>query len=152
MTALTFRRATEADVPAIVALLADDFLAASREAGVATGADVYAAAFREIDADPNQFLCVAEQDGAVVGTLQLTYTRGLSSKGGLRGTIEAVRVASDRRGQGLGAQLVRWAVEQCRARGCGTVQLTTHKQRTDAHRFYDRLGFAQSHFGYKLKL
>lgn len=152
MTMLKFRRAAEADVPAIVALLADDFLAAQREAEAPGGSERYIDAFREIDADPNQFLCVAEDDGAIVGTLQLTFIRGLSNKGAFHGVIEAVRVSSALRGQGLGQQLIEWAVAECRARGCSVAQLTTHKLRTDAHRFYDRLGFEQSHFGYKLKL
>lgn len=152
MGILTFRRAAEADVPAIVAMLADDFLAANRETLAAQDLAPYLTAFREIDADPNQFLCVAEDGGKIVATCQLTYTRGLSNRGGLHGVIEAVRVSGDLRGQGLGRQLIEWAIAQCRARGCAVVQLTTNKQRTDAHRFYDRLGFTQSHFGYKMKL
>lgn len=152
MTTLTFRRAAEADVPAIVALLADDFLGGSRDAAAPEDMAPYLAAFREIDADRNQFLCVAEASGAIVGTCQLTFTRGLSNKGALHGVIEAVRISGDLRGQGLGQRLIAWAVEQCRAHGCTIVQLTTNKQRTDAHRFYDRLGFTQSHFGYKMTL
>lgn len=146
---VAFRRATRNDLPAIVALLADDALGATRE--VALG-NHYAAAFDRIDADPNQLLAVADRDGQVVGTLQLTFTQGLSRGGAIRGQIEAVRIASDLRGQGIGQQMIEWAVATCRTRGCSMVQLTTDKTRVDAHRFYDRLGFEQSHLGYKMVL
>lgn len=152
MSTPSFRRATAADIPAIVAMLADDFLGGTRDSATPDDMAPYLAAFREIDADPNQFLCVAEQDGAVVGTCQLTFTRGLSNAGALHGVIEAVRISSALRGRGFGQRLIDWAIGQCRARGCSVVQLTTNKQRTGAHRFYDRLGFTQSHFGYKMAL
>jgi len=97
-------------------------------------------------------LCVAVSEGQVVGTLQITYIPGLSFSGSWRGQIESVRVASTMRGSGLGQQLMTWAVDQCRARGCRMVQLTTNKTRKDAQRFYDQLGFVASHEGYKLNL
>ncbi|MFC7616963.1 GNAT family N-acetyltransferase [Actinokineospora soli] len=143
------RPATAADVPAIVALLADDPLGATRER---PGDPRYAAAYAEIAADPNQLLAVAELDGAVVGTLQLTFTPGLSRLGALRATIEGVRVRSDQRGSGLGQALVEWAVERARDRSAALVQLTTDRTREDAHRFYERLGFVASHVGMKLDL
>jgi len=152
MTDIAFRRATRADIPAIVAMLADDPLGAAREDASAPEAPAYQDAFAAIDADPNQFLAVMTDGGTVVGTLQLTLIPGLSRKGALRGQIEAVRVAAGRRGEGLGRRLFDWAIAECRARGCATVQLTTDKSRTGAHRFYDRLGFAASHIGYKLAL
>ncbi len=147
---LTIRRATAEDVPAIVAMLADDELGALRE----SPADLapYERAFAAIDASGHEVLVVAEQDGAVVGTLQLTVLHGLSRRGASRAQIEAVRVASTSRGEGLGERLVRWAVEEAAARGCAIVQLTSDKGRADAHRFYRRLGFAQSHEGFKLAL
>jgi len=152
MTDIAFRRATRADIPAIVAMLADDPLGAAREDASAPDAPAYQDAFAAIDADPNQFLAVMTDGGTVVGTLQLTLIPGLSRKGALRGQIEAVRIAAGRRGAGLGRRLFDWAIAECRARGCATVQLTTDKSRTGAHRFYDRLGFAASHIGYKLAL
>jgi GNAT superfamily N-acetyltransferase len=145
----TIRIASAGDVPAIVALLADDPLGAARES---PGDPAYLAAFEEIAADPRQVLAVAEASGEVVGTLQLTCTPGLSRKGMTRGTIEAVRVRADQRGQRLGERLVRWAVDEARRHGCGVVQLTTDASRVDAHRFYERLGFAASHVGMKLAL
>lgn len=147
-----FRRATEADLPAIVAMLADDGLGATREDAALPLAPGYRAAFAALAADANQMLVVAEQDGAVVGTLQLSFIPGLSHQGAWRGQVESVRVAAARRGAGLGQRMLAWAIAECRARGCRMVQLTTDKRRADAHRFYARLGFVASHEGFKLKL
>ncbi|WP_320069469.1 GNAT family N-acetyltransferase [Micromonospora sp. RTGN7] len=147
---LTIRRAVAADVPAIVAMLADDPLGATRESP--DDPAPYTAAYVVIDADPHQMLAVAERNGQVVGTLQLTFLSGLARRGATRAQIEAVRVASGERGSGLGATLMEWAVEQARDRGCGLVQLTSDTSRTDAHRFYERLGFKASHVGFKLDL
>lgn len=146
---MQIRRAEAADVPAIVAMIADDPLGANRER---PGDPRYLAAFDEIAADPNQYLAVLDVDGAVAGTLQLTFTPGLSRLGMKRATIEAVRVHSGHRGSGFGQRLVEWAVAEARQRGCGLVQLTTDASRADAHRFYERLGFEASHIGMKLKL
>ncbi|BCB87934.1 GNAT family N-acetyltransferase [Phytohabitans suffuscus] len=149
MSDLAFRAATRDDLPAIVALLADDTLGAARESA---GDPAYAAAFDAIEADPRNTLVVADRAGEVVGTMQLTYIPGLSHRGGERLQIEAVRVRADQRGLGLGREMIGWAVEQARARGCRLVQLTTDKRRTDAHRFYASLGFTASHEGMKLAL
>jgi GNAT superfamily N-acetyltransferase len=146
---ITIRQATAADVDPIVAMLADDPLGAARER---PGDPAYLKAFEVIDADPHQYLAVAVADDEVVGTLQLTFTSGLSRLGMTRATVEAVRVRSDQRGNGLGELLMTWAVDEARARGCGLVQLTTDASRTDAHRFYERLGFTASHVGMKLPL
>ncbi|MFN3524505.1 MAG: GNAT family N-acetyltransferase [Paracoccus sp. (in: a-proteobacteria)] len=147
---LIFRKALEADLPAIVRMLADDELGMNRESGLADLSS-YRRAFSEINADQNQFLCVAESNGHIVGTLQLTFIRGLSRGGAKRGQIEAVRVARDHRNKGVGRAMFYWAIEQCRAQNCTLVQLTTDNARPDAHRFYERLGFEASHVGYKLR-
>lgn len=149
---LVMRRATLQDVAAIIAMLADDRLGQQREDAGHPLNQAYVSAFAAIDADPNQFLAVAERDGRVIGCLQLSFIPGLSHKGMWRGQIESVRVASDARGSGLGRQMFEWAIAQCRARGCGAVQLTTDKSRHDAIRFYQSLGFVASHEGMKLKL
>ncbi|GAA0940199.1 GNAT family N-acetyltransferase [Kribbella koreensis] len=150
MTDVVIRRATATDVPGIVAMLADDEIGAGRE----TPADLtpYRAAFTAIDADPNQFLVVAERNGELIGTLQLTVIPGLSRQGATRALVEAVRVASSARGLGLGTTLMQWSIEEARARGCAILQLTSDKARVDAHRFYQNLGFAQTHEGFKLQL
>lgn len=146
------RPARAADVAAIVALLADDDLGRSREDCSVPLNPAYLAAFSAIAADANQLLAVAEDEGVVVGSLQLSFIPGLSHRGLWRGQIESVRVRSSRRGEGLGRRMFVWAIDQCRARGCGLVQLTTDKQRGDARRFYESLGFVASHEGMKLKL
>ena len=146
------RRATEADLGAIVAMLADDVLGASRENVSPAIDDRYRVAFAEIDADPNHYLCVVEDGRQIVGTMQLTFIPGLSRHGAKRGQIEAVRIARDRRSCKLGEAMFAWAISECRAHGCSLVQLTTDKARPDAHRFYDRIGFEPTHIGYKLNI
>jgi len=152
MSDIDIRRAQEADVPAIVTMLADDPLGRGREDTSEPLAKAYRDAFAAVDADPNQFLAVMTDGGQVIGTLQITFLAGLSLQGAWRGQIEAVRVAAGRRGERLGQRLLEWAIEKCRERGCRIVQLTTNKSRQDAHRFYDRLGFKASHIGCKLDL
>lgn len=147
-----YRRATAANLGAIVAMLADDVLGASRENASPAVDDCYRAAFAEIDADPTQFLCVVEDGQQIVGTLQLTFIPGLSRNGTKHGQIEAVRIASERRGGRLCEAMFAWAISEGRAHGCSLVQLTTDKARPDAHRFSDRLGFQQTHIGHKLKI
>jgi GNAT superfamily N-acetyltransferase len=148
------RRATAADIEAIVALLADDPLGREREAGNALQLDPrYAEAFAAIERDPNQLLAVAERDdGMVIGVFQLSFIPGLTRRGMWRGQIEGVRVAASERGEGIGRAMFDWAIDECRRRGCGLVQLTSDKRRPDAHRFYDALGFQATHEGYKLAL
>ncbi|WP_051342700.1 GNAT family N-acetyltransferase [Pseudonocardia spinosispora] len=150
--AVVLRRARSTDLPAIVALLADDVLGSTREATGDQELTAYERAFDAIDADPAHLLVVAEADGRLVGTMQLSFVPGLASRGALRGQIEAVRVASWRRGDRLGSSMIDWAIRECRARGCAMVQLTSDKRRPDAHRFYERLGFAATHEGFKLPL
>jgi GNAT superfamily N-acetyltransferase len=147
------RRARRDDVPAIVALFQDDFLGAGREVpkGAALPASYYSA-FDEIDADPRCELVVAEEDGRVVGTMQATVLTHLGSRGAKSLQLENVHVAAPLRSRGVGALLLKRAVESARAHGCARVQLTTNKLRKDAHRFYERLGFTASHEGMKLAL
>lgn len=152
MSRLAIRTATRDDLPAIVALLYDDESGRTREKPELPLDPRYIAAFEAIDAAPDQNLIVAELGGAVVGTMQLTFLPGLSFLGSWRGQIEAVRIASHLRGQRFGEELILWAVEQCRARDCKMVQLTSTATRTAAHRFYARLGFVHSHVGMKLHL
>jgi GNAT superfamily N-acetyltransferase len=150
MSALVIRPATRDDVAAIVALLADDPLGAAREEPDDQG--TYDTAYDRVVADPGQHLVVAERDGSVVGTLQLSVIPGLSRRGATRSIIEGVRVARDERGAGLGTELITWAVEESRRLGATLVQLTSDASRTDARRFYERLGFEASHVGFKLPL
>jgi len=146
---ITIRRARREDVAAIVGMLADDQIGSTRDS--ADDLTPYLKAFEEIDADPAQLLIVADDAGEAVGTLQLSIIPGLARKGALRGQIEAVRVRASHRGSGLGGELMAWAIDESRRRGCALVQLTSDVKREDAHRFYERLGFEASHTGFKLK-
>ena len=152
MASLVFRRAASDDLQAIVALLADDPIGSGRESAGVRLDPCYAEAFAAIERDPNQLLAVAERDGWVIGVLQLSFIPGLTRRGMWRGQIEGVRIASSERGTGIGRAMLLWAVEECRKRGCGLVQLTSDKRRTGAHAFYQALGFQATHEGYKLAL
>jgi ribosomal protein S18 acetylase RimI-like enzyme len=152
MTDLKFRRATAADLEDIVGLLADDELGRKREDPDPPLNPRYIQAFAAIDADRNQYLAVVEEGGEIVGCLQLSFIPGLSRLGLWRGQIESVRIASSRRGGGLGRRMFEWAIAECGKRGCEIVQLTTDKSRTEARRFYEGLGFVASHEGMKLAL
>jgi GNAT superfamily N-acetyltransferase len=147
---LDIRPATAGDVPAIVAMLADDALGATREDQHDLAP--YLTAFERISGDPQQLLVFAELDGQPAGTLQLTFIQGLSRRGATRALIESVRIDKRWRGEGLGTQLVEWAIARARGKGATVVQLTSDASRTDAHRFYERLGFVHSHAGFKLPL
>lgn len=150
--AVRFREATETDLPAIVRLLADDPLGATRERLADPLPPAYGRAFTAIAADPNHELLVADRDGEVLGVLQLTFLPSLTWQGSWRAMVEGVRVARAARGSGVGQAMLEEAIRRARARGCRMVQLTTDKTRADAHRFYERLGFRATHEGMKLLL
>ncbi|MGN9803527.1 N-acetyltransferase family protein [Micromonospora sp. L32] len=150
MTDVIFREAVRADLPAVIALLADDVLGKARDFTEVD--EAYERAFADITADPRNHLIVADEAGELVGCMQITYIPGLGRHGAERSLIESVRVRSDLRGRGLGRRMMEWAVDQARQRGCALVQLTTDKARADAHRFYRSLGFVASHEGMKLPL
>ncbi|WP_449373386.1 GNAT family N-acetyltransferase [Arthrobacter psychrolactophilus] len=147
------RKASESDVEPIIELIARDQLRAAVESSAPERRGPYLAAFHAIDADPAHLLCVVDDAaGAVVATMQLTFLPGMARSGATRLQIEAVRVAQELRGLGLGGAMITWAVDEARRRGAALVQLTSDASRLDAHRFYERLGFTQSHAGFKLQL
>ena len=152
MSEPTFRRALEADLQAIIALLGDDDIAKSREGFQAELTGEVRVAFTEISGDVNNELWVAELAGQVIATLQLTIIPGLSRNGMRRGLIEAVRVHGEHRSKGIGELFMKHVIDRAKERGCGLVQLTTDVRRAAAQRFYLRLGFEPSHVGMKLKL
>ena len=154
---MEFRPAEAGDLGVIIEMLADDELGATRERPGAEGMRAYRTAFEEIGADPNNELIVAISEGgpgdsAVAGVFQLTFIPNLTYQGGKRAQIEGVRVAGNRRGQGVGREMFLWAIQRARERGCRMVQLTSNKQRPDAIRFYESLGFEATHEGMKLML
>lgn len=150
--AISIRKAIKHDLAVIVAMLADDTLGSTREDSSTSLNRCYSDAFNAIESDTNQLLAVVEQGGEIIGCLQLSFIPGLSRTGMWRGQIESVRIASTARGGGIGKQMIEWAIEKCRERGCGLVQLTTDKSRVDALRFYHSIGFIDSHLGMKLPL
>ena len=152
MSEIVFRPAQSADLPSIVALLADDDLGRTREDASVPLNGKYVEAFDALQRDPNQLLAVLVAGGVVVGCIQISFIPALSRLGMWRGQIESVRIASNRRSAGLGRRLIEWAIAECRKRGCGLVQFTTDKSRLDARRFYESLGFRASHEGMKLNL
>jgi GNAT superfamily N-acetyltransferase len=149
-SAIEFRDAREEDLPAVVALLADDPLGETREDPRTPLNAAYVDAFRDMQDQGNNRLLVAEHDGRVVGCLQLVILPGIARLGMRRAQIEGVRVARDQRGTGLGRKLFEHAIALAREESCGLVQLTTDRTRPDAHAFYESLGFTVSHLGLKL--
>ncbi|WP_412986156.1 GNAT family N-acetyltransferase [Niallia alba] len=149
---LGFRIATVQDLNQIVAMLADDVLGSKRERYEQPLPNSYMEAFHAITADSNNELVVAYFGDEVVGVQQITFTPYITHQGGWRATIEGVRTASSVRGKGVGTKMIYWAIERAKERGCHLIQLTTDKQRPDALRFYERLGFQATHEGMKMKL
>lgn len=149
---LLFRPAQLADLPKIVEMLADDFLGAQRERFQTPLPESYLRAFEEIENDTNNELIVVEQNGEIIGTLQLTFVPSISFQGGRRAQIESVRVDAKMRGRGIGKKMFEWAIERAREKNCRMIQLSTNNDRADAQRFYESLGFEASHVGMKLYL
>ena len=149
---IAIRSARREDLPALVALFAADMLGGHGDTTDPAAAGDYIAAFEAIERSPNDRLYVAELAGEVAGTFQATTTRTLPGRGSIKMTVEAVQTRHDLRGRGIGAAMIRFAVEEARKAGARQVQLMSNALRVDAHRFYERLGFTKSHVGLKLKL
>jgi len=151
-TAVEFRNAVREDLDRIVEMLADDVLGKERERFEQPLPNFYIQAFEAIEADPNNELIVACLNDVIVGVQQITFTPHIARQGSWRATIEGVRTAASVRGKGIGRQMISWAIERAKERGCRMVQLTSDKQREDALRFYGQLGFEATHEGLKLQL
>ncbi|WLD92820.1 GNAT family N-acetyltransferase [Alkalihalobacillus sp. AL-G] len=151
-TKITFRLANEHDLGRIVEMLADDKLGNKRERYEQPLPECYLKAYQAIASDPNNELVVACHGNEVIGVQQITFTPYITHQGGWRATIEGVRTSSSERGKGVGTQLIRWAIQRARVRGCHLVQLTTDKKREEALHFYEHLGFNATHEGLKMKL
>lgn len=152
MADVTIRRARDADLHQLIAIFAADDIGGHGDTTEEAAFEDYLRAFYVIDASQNEQLFVAELGGEVVGTFQIVFNRTLTARGSLSMIIEAVQTRADMRGRGIGAQMIAYAIEEAKRRDCRLVQLTSNMARTDAHRFYERLGFAKSHFGFKMKL
>lgn len=150
---MIFRQAKREDVVEIVRMLANDKLGKLRENFKEPLPDPYYVAFENINNDGNQELIVLEdENGALIGTLQLSFIQYLTYQGGIRAQIEAVRIREDFRGKGIGEKMCMWAIERAQARKAHVIQLTTNKKRLEALRFYEKLGFKATHEGMKLHL
>ena len=149
---INFRIAVEQDLDRIVEMLSDDELGKTRERYEQPLPESYIKAFQAITSDPNNELVVAYQGNKVIGVQQITFVPYITYQGGWRATIEGVRTAPSVRGKGIGTELIKWAIHRAKERGCHLIQLTTDKQRGDALRFYERLGFKPTHEGLKMKL
>jgi Predicted acetyltransferase len=149
---IIFRLATRADLPSIVRMLADDELGSQRERFENPLPESYYSAFEQINQDSNHELIVAERNREVIGTLHLMFLPSISFQGRLRAQVESVRIDKRFQSQGIGSEMMKWVMERATQRGAHAVQLTTHKSRVDAHRFYERLGFEGSHLGMKMSL
>lgn len=152
MSEIVIRNANADDLPFVVNLIEADGMSGTTEDTANPQGPGYMAALAAIDADPNQMLLIAELDGEAVGTFQLTFMPGIARKGAWRCTIETVHVAARHRNKRIGETMMAWALDTARQRGCVTAQLTSNKKRTDAHRFYERIGFSKSHEGFKIYL
>ena len=148
---LLIRRAREEDLPGLIALFAADQIGGHGDTADAEAYDDYLRAFNAIEASANEQLFTAELGGEIVGTFQIVFNRTLTGRGGMSMIIEAVQTRSDLRGRGIGASMIEYAIGEAKRRGCRLVQLTSNMARSDAHRFYERLGFAKSHYGFKMK-
>lgn len=149
---LLYRKANKDDLPRLVELLTDDELGSQREGEFAKHQKSYEDTFTLIDKDPNQYLIIAEKEGELMGACHLTLVPSLTYKGKIRGQIEAVRVCSSMRNQGYGHQIIREAIEWGKKAGAKIFQLTADKKRERAKKFYESLGFIESHNGFKLHL
>ncbi len=149
-TNLIFRKAQLADLPQIIEMLVDDFLGKSREEFLNPLPDFYVKAFEEINQSSENFLLVVDtKEKSVVATMQMTFTPNLVRQGSKRLTIEAIRVHKDFRNQKIGEAMMNFAISEAKKRGCKIAQFTTDKERSDAHRFYEKLGFQATHLGFK---
>src|SRR5690625_1631984 len=149
---MEFRKANEGDVHAIVRLLADDELGSQRERFEVPLPTAYFEAFKAIESQVGNQIILAVENQKVIGCLQLTIIPGLARQGMKRAQIEGVRIDRKYRGKKVGEKLFKEAISIAKSENCGLVQLTTDKQRGDAHRFYEKLGFSASHEGMKLIL
>lgn len=106
--------------------------------------------FARLSRNRNHAILVAEVGGRVVGTCHVIVVPHLGHALKPFAIAENVVVASDARSAGIGQQMMEAAGAFARKRGCYKMALTSNVARTRAHRFYQRLGWTRTHFGYSL--
>ena len=153
---IEFRPGQAGDLKDIVRLLSDDPFTGELEDAQVIVTDsiplVYRRAWDSVEASQDNMLLVAARGGEVIAVLQLTFIPSLTLRGSWRAQIEGVRVASPYQGQGVGTQLVEWAIDLAREKNCRLVQITMDRRRERAGNFYRRLGFIATHEGFKKEL
>ena len=151
MIALVIREATDDDLEAVVGLHATDDVGYGDGWNTASE-PAYRAAFAAIAASSETRLYVATEGARVVGSFILTFMPGLTGLGMRHAVLRSVQVAQGRRSRGIGAAMVAEAERLALVGGAGMLELTSNLRREAAHRFYRRLGYAQSHAGFKKML
>lgn len=144
------RPAIESDVPRLVEMYQQLSLDDPREDLGPPLPAIYDDTFRTIDSDPKQHLLVAELDGRLVGSLVLIIVPNLSHQGTPWAEIENMVVDEAVRGQRIGEALVQRAIHIAHDSGCYKLTLTSNMRRTDAHRFYERMGFQSTHRAFRM--
>lgn len=152
MTVVLIRDARPDDLPAVVGLHAADAVGGHGDVWTEETRPLYEAAFRRLVDHPDHAVFVAEHEGAVVGSFILSILPGLTGRGAVHAELRSVQVRAELRSLGIGARMVAHAEAEARRRGASVIELTSNLKRLDAHRFYERLGYAKSHAGFKKRL
>ncbi len=156
ISGIVFRQGERNDLNQIIRLLADDPLSGDLESAQDISAEripkACQQAWEDVVASKENQILVAAKGVQVIAVLQLTMIPSLTLRGSRRAQIEGVRVASAYRSQGVGSQLMRWAIDLAKEENCELVQLTMDRRRERAIDFYRRLGFVASHEGFKMQL
>ncbi len=144
MSALEIRDAEERDLPDVLRVLADSGIDGGESFTVEEAREHYA----RIRKWPNFRLFVAAMDGEIAGTYSLSIMEKLGKRGTPAGVVEDVAVLPSFQGQGIGRAMMEHARAECRRAGCYKLALSSNLRRTDAHRFYDSLGFERHGFSF----
>jgi GNAT superfamily N-acetyltransferase len=137
LPAVAMRRAVEADLPAVTALLAG-FEPDGAQLPPERARDIFA----RIQATPRMAVWLADCGDQVVGTYTMMVIENLGHHGMPLAIVESVMVAPGSRGGRIGEAMMRHAMARAAEAGCYKLALSSNNRRLDAHRFYRRLGFA----------
>jgi GNAT superfamily N-acetyltransferase len=144
MLAIAVRKATKDDLPAILALYAQPDLGDGKVLDLPTAERILG----KMRHYPNYNVYVATLKKEVIGTFTLLIMDNLAHLGAPSGIAEDVVVSSEWRGQGVGKQMMGFAMEVCRKAGCYKLMLSSNLKRESAHRFYEGLGFKKHGYSF----
>lgn len=143
------RDAREEDLPRLLELMQQlSENGATPEPAVRQATEQHTRSLSELVHGPHSDLLVVEAGGRVVGTCVLYVLPNLSHGAARWGVIENVVVDAAERSHGYGEALMAEAVRRAQDAGCYRVSLMSNLRRSDAHRFYERIGFEYSHAGF----